>query len=265
MLMTNPDPLNTKELKTPASKARVAFVANSADMRSYLVLHQLALKRPEKSLRRHSYILDKAVYVLIASLWEAYCEDIVTESLDYIAAHAPSCRALPSGLVSEIEKNIRSGKDSPWELAGEGWREYIKKRREGFEKKRNRDFTGPKSRSVEEFFYNVLGIEELCDSWRAAGPPNICEDLDAHLDRRNSLVHRITPGRVVEKADVKNFFRLVWNLAMYTDDVVDDMLTKVTGKSRWKGHVNAGDSGAGPVGLEDALAATVPATRFTAA
>ena len=252
--MNNPDPLNIKELKTPASRARAAFVANSADMRSYLILHQIALKRPERGIGRHSYILDKAVYVLIASLWEAYCEDIVTESLDHITAYAPSCRALPSGLVSEIEKNIRSGKDSPWELAGEGWREYIKKRRAGFEKKRNRDFAGPKSKSVEEFFYNVLGIEELCDSWRAASTPHICEELDAHLGRRNSLVHRITPGRVVEKADVKAFFKLVWHLTMYTDDVVDDMLTKVTTKSRWKGRVNAGDSGADPVGLEDVLA-----------
>lgn len=88
--MNNPDPLNIKELKTPASRARLAFVANSADMRSYLILHQIALKRPERGIRRHSYILDKAVYVLIASLWEAYCEDIVTESLDHITAYAPS-------------------------------------------------------------------------------------------------------------------------------------------------------------------------------
>jgi hypothetical protein len=251
MLMSNLDPLNVRELRTPASKARVAFVANSADMRSYLILHQIALKRPERGDRRHSYILDKAVYVLIASLWEAYCEDIVTEALGHITAHAPSYRALPSGLVSEIEKSIRSGKDSPWELAGEGWREYVKKRREGYEKKRNKDFAGPKSKLVEEFFYNVLGIERLCDSWRAAGTPHICEELDVHLDRRNSLVHRITPGRVVEKTDVKAFFKLVWHLTMYTDDAVDDMLTKVTGRSRWKGRVNADDSGADPVGLED--------------
>jgi hypothetical protein len=139
-------------------------------------------------------------------------------------------------------------------LAGEGWREYIKKRRAGFEKKRNRDFAGPKSKSVEEFLYNVLGIEDLCDSWRAAGTPHICEELDAHLDRRNSLVHRITPGRVVAKTDVKTFFKLVWNLVMYTDDVVDGMLTNVTGKSRWKGHVNASDSEADPVELENVLA-----------
>ena len=249
--MNNPEPPNIRELRTPASKARVTFVANSADMRSYYALRQLAFQHAERPIRRHSYILDKAVYVLIASLWEAYCEDIVTESLDHITAYAPSYRALPSGLVSEIEKNMRSGKDSPWELAGEGWREYVKKRRTGFEKRRNRDFAGPKSKPVEEFFYNVLGIEHLCDSWTAAGTPHICEELDAHLDRRNSLVHRMTPGRVVEKADVKTFFKLVWHLVTYTDDVVDDMLTNVTGKSRWRGHVAASDGGAEPVGLED--------------
>ena len=40
----------------------------------------------------------------------------------------------------------------------------------------------------------MLGIEGLRDSWKAVGTPDICEELDVHLDRRNSLVHRITPG-----------------------------------------------------------------------
>jgi hypothetical protein len=242
--MIRPKIVNAKKLDMPTSEARITFVANSADMRSYLALHQHVLKGLGKRIgNHHIYVLDKAVYVLVASLWEAYCEDIVTECLAYVAMYAPSYKSLPQTLVNEIEKNMRSGKDSPWDLAGEGWRDYIKKRRAGYEKKRNKDFAGPKSEPVEEFFYNVLGIEKLRDTWKNVGYPEVCDELDNHLDRRNSLVHRITPGRTVNKTDVKMFYKLVWSLVLYTDRVVDDTITQVTGKSRWQGGVDVGDSG----------------------
>ena len=231
-------PLNSKELIDPTSEARATFVGNSADIRAYFVLHQLAFKDANKAVRRLAYVVDKSIYILVASLWEAYCEDVVTESLNHIIAYAPSYHSLQQGLIEEIQKTIRSGKDSPWDLAGEGWREYLKKRREGFERKRNKEFAGPKSESVEQFFSHVLGIDELCNSWKtAAGAPLICEELDEHIDRRNTLVHRITPGRVLNKRDVKQFYKVVWRLVEYTDAVIDEMLVGTTGESRWKSRV----------------------------
>jgi hypothetical protein len=176
------------------------------------------------------------MYVLIASLWEAYCEDIVTESLDQIVAHAGSYQSLPPVLIKEIAKNIQSGKGTAWDLAGEGWRDYIKARRDGFEQKRNKEFAGTKSASVEQFFYQVLGIEQLSASWKFAGYALICENLDAHLDRRNTLVHRFSPGRIISKKDVKDFFNIVSMLVEYTDEIVDEMLTATTGESRWTAY-----------------------------
>jgi len=157
-----------KKLDVPASNARAAFVSNSADIRDYFILHQLAFKDASRRIQRLSHLLDKSTYVLLASLWEAYCEDIVTECLNHVTQHAPTRRALPQTIQEDIQKSIRSGKDSPWDLAGDGWREYVKNRNKGFERKRNREFAGPKSAAVEDLFLNALGIQGLCAKWRAS-------------------------------------------------------------------------------------------------
>lgn len=176
--------LLAKKLKTSASDARVTFTSNSADIRNYFVLHQLAFKHATKPVRQLAYLLDKSTYVLVASLWEAYCEDVVTECLDHIAAHAPMYQSLPPSIIEDIQKNIRSGKGSPWDLAGDGWREYIRQRGKGDERKRNKDFAGPKSSAVEQFFLRFLGVEDLCGRWQSSGSPLICDELDKHLDQR---------------------------------------------------------------------------------
>lgn len=193
----------------------------------------MAFKNASKQVRRLSHLLDKSTYVLLASLWEAYCEDIVTECLNYITEYAPTYNALPQSILEDIKKSIRGGKDSPWDLAGDGWREYVRNRNSGFERKRNKDFAGPKSAAVEELFLNALGIEDLRSRWRASGSHSICDELDAHLERRNTIIHRFTPGRVVNKNDVRDFCRTVMRLVSYTDTVADEFLIRTTGESRW--------------------------------
>jgi RiboL-PSP-HEPN len=206
------------------------------------VLHQLAFKHATKPVRKLAYLLDKSTYVLVASLWEAYCEDVATECLNHIAVHAPTYQSLPPSIIEDIQKNIRSGKGSPWDLAGDGWREYIRQRGKGYEIKRNKDFAGPKSGAVEQFFLRVLGVEDLCGRWQSSGSPLICDELDKHLDRRNTLVHRFNPGRVVNKQHVKEFYKTVWRLVACTDGVADEFLTRTTGESRWTAEMAADTS-----------------------
>jgi hypothetical protein len=229
------EPINilTKKIKVPASNARITFTNNSADIRDYFVLHQVAFKNATKQVRRLSHLLDKSTYVLVASLWEAYCEDLVTECLDYITEYAPTPLALPQSIREDIQKSMRSGRGSPWDLAGDGWREYVKNRNKGFERKRNKDFAGPKSAAVEELFLNALGIEDLRSRWQISGSPSICDELDAHLERRNIIVHQFTPGRTVNKNNVKDFCKVTVRLIGYTDTVANEFLVQATGESRW--------------------------------
>ena len=229
------EPINilTKKLKIPASNARITFTNNSADIRDYFALHQVAFKNASKQVRRLSHLLDKSTYVLVASLWEAYCEDVVTECLNYITEYAATYQALPQSIREDTQKNMRSGKDSPWDLAGDGWRDYVRNRNKGFERKRNKDFAGPKSAAVEELFLKALGIEDLRGRWQLSGSPSICDELDAHLEQRNRIIHQFTPGRVVNKNDVKDFCKTIVRLIAYTDTAADEFLIQTTGESRW--------------------------------
>jgi hypothetical protein len=236
--MSEPANFLVKNLNVPASNARTTFTHNSADVRDYFTLHQLVFKGASKPVRRLTHLLDKSTYVLIASLWEAYCEDVVTECLGYIIDHAPTYQALPNLIIESIQTRIRQGHGSVWDLAGDGWRDYVRGRNQGFAKQRNRAFAGPKSAAVEELFVNTIGLRDLCDKWRALGPLSICEELDAHIERRNMIIHEFVPGRAVNKLGVKNFCKTVALLVAYTDRLADEFLVGMTGESRWTSQVD---------------------------
>ncbi|MBT2228359.1 HEPN domain-containing protein [Nonomuraea sp. NEAU-A123] len=225
-----------RNLRVPASSARHTFLLNSMDMISYYSLHQILAKSNLPGVKNHIYILNKSVYVLVASLWEAYCEDVVAESVAHLVKHAPQWDALPRALTKVVAKELRSGDTelAPWTLAGDGWRTYIEDRLEMLARRREFYFASPKSANVEKLFKEALGIEDITRKWRT-GPrfSTICEALDTHIDRRNVLVHRIKPGPTLNKRDVKDFFKIVRWLVRRTDRIVDEILTSSTGESRW--------------------------------
>ena len=226
-----------------SSKARFAFANNSTDMAAYYSIHQHFVKTAPRKVQRLAYIFNKSMYVLVASLWEAYCEDIAAESLELLVDHVPSWKGLPQQLVKSIARELRKDDTvllAPWELAGDGWRQYVKDRQEARSYGRNYDFSGPKSASIERFFSESLGVPAIRNVWRDREGPQVCEDLDAHLDKRNDIVHQIAPGPAVNKRDVRGFYGVVRCLVKCTDQVMDEMLTNATGKSRWVTYVKSG-------------------------
>jgi hypothetical protein len=248
MLVFMPVSNDLAEITSPksrihASRARYTFARNSVDITAFFTIHQHFVKAAPNNVKRHAYILNKATYVLVASLWEAYCQDVVAEALDLLVDHAPTWRELPRPLARDIAKELRHA-DTPlfaaWGLAGDGWRQYIKDRQTGRAYQRKYDFSGPKSANIERFFSESLGLPGIRDAWRQAEGPDICSDLDAHLDRRNNIVHKILPGPMVNKRDVKAFYAIVRRLVKCTDQVTDELLIKVTGRSRWKSYVKGG-------------------------
>jgi hypothetical protein len=218
-------------------------------MTAFYSIHQHFVKAAPDRVRRQAYILNKATYVLVASLWEAYCEDVVAESLNLLIDHVPSWKELPRRLARDIAKELRQGDTpllAPWALAGDGWRQYLRDRQTVREYGRNYDFSGPKSANIERFFSESLGLAGIRDIWSDKEGPSICQDLDNHLEQRNVIVHQITPGPTVYKRDVKSFYNVVRCLVRRTDQVIDEMLTSATGESRWASYVKSG-----PVDISD--------------
>jgi hypothetical protein len=229
--------------KIRASNARFAFASNSVDITAFYSVHQHFVKATTGKVRRHVYILNKATYVLVASLWEAYCEDVVAESMNLLIDHVPTWKKLPHRLARDVAKEVRHADTAllvPWELAGDGWRQYLKDRQDARAYERNYDFSGPKSANIERFFGESLGLPRMRDIWRNTEGAEVCKNLDNHLDRRNIIIHQISPGPTVYKRDVKAFYNVVRCLVRRTDQVIDQMLTNATGESRWTSYVKSG-------------------------
>lgn len=226
-------------LEVPASTARSTFVGNSKDVQAFYSLHQHFVKTATHGVKKKAYVLDKSMYVLVASLWEAYCEDVVAEGLDLLVEYVASWRSLPPALARAIAKEIRRADVvlAPWELADDGWRQYIRDRQEALAYERNYSFAGSKSASVERFFNESLGLPGIRDVWCREEWAAISQDLDYHLEQRNTLVHRITPGPTVRKKDVKDFYNIICCLVRRTDHAVGEMLVSTTGSSRWTSRV----------------------------
>jgi hypothetical protein len=77
--------------------------------------------------RRNLESLNKSAIVLTCAFWEAFVEDLASESLRHLAEHAESPSMLPLDLRKSVVKAIlRNQKNknelAPWDLAGDGGR-----------------------------------------------------------------------------------------------------------------------------------------------
>ncbi|EEP74642.1 hypothetical protein MCAG_04969 [Micromonospora sp. ATCC 39149] len=226
----------TKIIRTPTSKACLNFVSNANDIRDFYSLHQEAKKVNVKAIYKKLHVANKAVLVLVAALWEAYCEDVAEEGLHLLVQHAPSWESLPRPLLKSVAKELRRLDEefAPWSLAGEGWRQYLTDRLALLGQKRNYSFATPKSKNVDTLFLESIGIVRISDSWSLPqGADWARSELDRFIDQRNMIAHRYVPGDIVAKRHVREFFNLVAGLVARTDAEVGRVVAEVTGRNRW--------------------------------
>jgi hypothetical protein len=219
----------------PASRARVNFQGNIDDVKNYFHMHQFAVRN--RSFAQRMHVVNKAIYVLVASLWEAYCEDLATEASNALIENSPSWQSLPDALIRAVSKEIRAGDPDliAWSLAGDGWREYLRSRLTESAVRRNFKFASPRSDSVDKLFRESIGVVRISESWTADDlvSTNFRNDLDQHVSVRNQIIHEYRRGLIVTKKDVKSFFRLVSSLVAKTEVAVDEVIVKSTGASAW--------------------------------
>ncbi|GAA3430538.1 HEPN domain-containing protein [Kutzneria kofuensis] len=224
-------------IKEPCSKARLTFAANSDDIRNYYHIHQ-ALKSA-KATRQQLVTFDKAMYVLVAALWESYCEDVISEALDLLAKHAYSPADLPLTLQKVIASDLRSDKHelAVWKIAGDGWKDCLRQRLDSLRGPREWLFNSPKSSSVDDLFARSLGIERISDSWRVndLSVEEVRKALDRCIAIRGAIAHRAgTADSQASKIGVKRFINLVISLVRSTDMAIENVIRSCTELSGWQ-------------------------------
>ncbi|MEM7810101.1 MAG: HEPN domain-containing protein [Planctomycetota bacterium] len=219
------------------SNARIAFDANTADVRRLLDLHRdIAKDTPGRKYGVE--VLNKSAVVLVCSFWEAYCEDIAAGGLGHLADYATKAESLPLEIQKRLAKDLKADEHelAVWKLAGEGWRECLKIRLGRLKAERDRRLNTPKTDQINQLFLDAVGIEKISSSWRFPGrsTSKSAEKLDAYVTLRSEIAHRGSTTDSAQKDAASNFFKLVQDLAAKTGGEVNKVVKKAAGKPLWK-------------------------------
>lgn len=201
-------------LTGPRSRARVAFHDNSGDVRSLFALHQAAKSSPD--VQRHIGPANKGTYLLIAALWETYCEDVLLETTDELLAAVDDPHSLPVAVRRAVAKDIKADQHelSPWVLAGAGWRTVVVSRARRL--CQEVAFHSPKAGNVDELFRRILGIPNITTCWSSERATDARLALDKHLAQRGGLAHRAA-ATAITKRQVSDFYQLTRDLSESMD------------------------------------------------
>ncbi|WP_157571497.1 HEPN domain-containing protein [Nocardioides alkalitolerans] len=219
-----------------ASKARKAFNTSCEDIDRLLEIHgSIAGDQPG---RKHQVeVLHKAAVVLLTAIWEAYCEDIAAEGLEFLVQKAPDAASLPKDLRKQVAKELDEDHDqlAMWRLAGDGWRPVLENRLTDLQTERNRRLNTPKTGQIDDLFSRALGISGMSQtwSWEGMSADRASKKLDDFVSLRGSIAHRGAAASAVHKKDVTDYYELVKHLVGKTGGKVKSDLKKATGEDLW--------------------------------
>jgi hypothetical protein len=88
--------------------ARTRFEANASDVEHLLEIHELLGGTDPGRRSAQLQVLNKSGIVLICAIWEAYCEDLAAEALDFLVQHVSGPDKLPKSLRKRVAKELES-------------------------------------------------------------------------------------------------------------------------------------------------------------
>ncbi|MGN6243644.1 MAG: HEPN domain-containing protein [Motilibacteraceae bacterium] len=222
-----------KKYAGKASEARVRFLDASDDVRSYFALWQML--RGQRAARDHLVVASRGVFVLVAAMWEAFCEDLAHESARLLVEGAGGWRDLPPSLARTISRELREDRDelSAWRLAGDAWRDVALTRIERIAM--STVWNTPKAGNVDSLFEKALGLKGVSDGWHTsrAGDQGPKVALNEAIALRGGIAHGEKNQAAIGKAQVSAFYQLTADLAECTEESVGTFIAERTGRDPW--------------------------------
>jgi hypothetical protein len=223
-------------IRTVTSAAGRKFEGNCRDIDRLLQIHQTE-GGTDRGRRVRLEVLNKSAIVLLTAFWEAYCEDVAGEALEYIVRHTKDAGGLPQDLRKAVAKEL---KEEPhelavWRLADTGWRTELASRLTALKEKRDRQLNTPKTQQIDDLFKQALGISDLPKSWRwqRMSARRAGGKLDEFVELRGSIAHRGHGAAGVLKSQVEEYYDHVKHLVEKTDARVRDAIQATTGRVPW--------------------------------
>jgi hypothetical protein len=214
--------------------ARTRFEANASDVKHLLDIHELLGGTDPGRRSDQLQVLNKSGIVLVCAIWEAYCEDLAAEALDFLVRHVSGPDKLPKSLRKRVAKELESDVNrlAVWKLAGSGWQPLLLQRLTDLQDERNRGLNTPKADNIQELFDEALGLADVSATWYWGGMARerARGKLDEYVTLRGDIAHRGTAHRV-QRDKVHDFLNHVERLVAKTDTKVNDFLRDECGSS----------------------------------
>jgi hypothetical protein len=219
-----------------ASKARKAFDQSCLDIDRLLQIHG-QLGGAAAGRRYQLEVLNKSAIVLITAIWEAYCEDIVSEGIQHIVTHSASADLLSKTIRKTIAKELKADLNelAIWQIADNGWRAVLQSRLERLSAKRSRELNTPRTENIKVLFSDALGIDDISKAWKWAGMSSAqaTKKLDQFITLRGEIAHRGAGQSSVTKWNVQDFLNHVKQLVRKTGKQVNTHVKNMTGQALW--------------------------------
>lgn len=160
--------------------------------------------------RRHKVeVLNRSGIVLLVAAWEGLIEDLATLCFEAIQKSCSQPSLLPNRIKSNIGSKLKESNNplDYWSLAGNGWRNELKKYGQEYLANKIDYFHSPRPENIDQLFSDVIGIKDISKKWKWHRARNsyINNTLNKLIDLRGEIAHsKKSSGRVTKKKFSEN-------------------------------------------------------------
>ena len=171
--------------------------------------------------RKHDVeVLHKSAIVLLAACWEAFIEDMIEATLEWMIQHAKDPKVFASVVLDRVASTHQGGKI--WQLAGDGWKQVLRDNLKEVYARTTATLNTPRSEQVDALFEKTIGLKNLSRNWHWKGrsAEQARKSLDDLITLRGSVAHRVSGSRHVRLKDVSDSRDFVCRLAAKSHNAV---------------------------------------------
>jgi hypothetical protein len=208
------------------------FISNLKEVHKLADIHA-ALTKPGPGRKHNVEILHKSRVVLLVACWEAFVEDLAKSALSELIATTTNPLVIPSDVRARIASKLQGPR--AWDLAGDGWKTVCRNHLKDVLNQTIGALNTPKTAQVNQLFDKVLAHKNLSSDWKWQGRPATTAEnaLDALVNLRGSIAHRVTTADSVKKADVSDAQGLLLRLAWRSHNAVNSNIANLVGDKPW--------------------------------
>lgn len=205
------------------SNAYLNFLHIRFDVIKLIETHTLySQNRPGRKNLGH---LTRSAVVMLCAAWERYNEDLLLESIEYIANNTPDINKLSKRIKKTISDKVKADKNEnkPIELAGEGWKHVW----QTYAKIETELLNTPKSTKLNMLFNIYLGIENYTKLWKTKDPKRI----DNFVTDRGNIAHNGNRASYITMYKLRSYQDMIVDNVIEIDSNMADEVANILGKN----------------------------------